>query len=58
MQSILAQKIYNACAIFREFSDVENGEQSQQPSVLGQLVEPQCTGISRAKLGKANLIFQ
>ena len=35
---IFAKKIYNACAIFRQFFDVENGGRSQQQSVLGQLV--------------------
>ena len=50
-KGILAQKIYNACAISRQFSDVKNGGQSQQPSVLGQMVtgEPHRTGISRPK---------
>ena len=33
-RGILAQKIHNADAIFRQFSDVKNWEQSQQPSVL------------------------
>ena len=48
---ILAQKIYNACTIFHQFSDVKNGGQSQQPSILGQLVtsEPQRTRISCPK---------
>ena len=49
-QGILTQKIYNARAIFRQFSDVKN-DGSQQPNILGQLVtgEPQCTGICRPK---------
>ena len=44
----LAQKIYNVRAIFRQFSDVKNGGQSQQTSALCRLVtvEPQSTGIS------------
>ena len=34
----LAQKnIYNACAIFRQFSDVQNGGRSQQPNVVGDI---------------------
>ena len=47
----LAQKIYNARVIFRQFSEIKNGGQSKQPSVLGQMVtsEPQQTGISRPK---------
>ena len=42
---ILAQKIYNASAIFHQFSKVKNVGWSQQPSNLGQLVtgETQCT---------------
>ena len=46
-RGILAQKIYNAHAIFRQFSDVKNGGRSQQPSVFCQLVtgESQCTEI-------------
>ena len=32
---ILAQKIYNAHAIFHQFSDFKNGGQSQQTSILG-----------------------
>ena len=44
-------KIYDARAIFRQFSDVKNGGRYQHPSVLGQLVskEPQGTGISHLK---------
>ena len=51
MRGILAQKIYNVRAIFRHFSDIKNGGQSQQTSVLCQLVtgEPQRTGISCPK---------
>ena len=47
----LAQKICNMNAIFRRFSDVINGEQSQQRSVFCQLVtgESQGTGISCPK---------
>ena len=50
-RGILTQKIYNARAIFRQFSDINNGGQGQQPSVLAQLVtgEPQHTGISHPK---------
>ena len=41
----------NAQTIFRQFSDVKNGGQSQQPKVLCQLVndESQRTGISCPK---------
>ena len=51
MQGILTQKIYNAPAIFRQFSDVKNGGRSQQPSILCQLVtgEFQRTRISCPK---------
>ena len=51
VQGILVQKIYNAHAIFCQFSNIKNGGQSKQPSVLGQLVtgELQRTGISRPK---------
>ena len=38
VRGVLAQKIYNMHAIFRQFSDVINRGQSQQPSVLCQLV--------------------
>ena len=50
-QDILAQKIYNAHAIFRQFSDVNNAVRSLQPSVLCQLVTSECrrTGISCPK---------
>ena len=37
-QGILAQRIYNVCTIFHQFSDVKNGGRSQQPSALDQLV--------------------
>ena len=37
-RDILAQKIYNVHTIFRQFSDVVNGRQSQQTSILCQLV--------------------
>ena len=33
-RGILAQKIHDAHAIFRQFSDVKNWKRSQQPSVL------------------------
>ena len=48
MWGILAQKMYNAHAIFH---DAKNVGQSQQPSILGQLVtgEPQHSGISHPK---------
>ena len=51
VRGILAQKIYDAHAIFHHFSDVKNGGQSQQPRVLCQLVndESQRTGISCPK---------
>ena len=51
VRGILAQNIYNPHAIFHQFSDAKNGGQSQQPSILGQLVtgEPQHSGISRPK---------
>ena len=51
VQGILAQKIYNAHAIFCQFSVTKDGEWSQQPSILCQLVtsESQCTGISCPK---------
>ena len=51
VQGILATKIQDVGAIFRQFSDIRNGGQSQQPSILGQLVssEPQCKRISRPK---------
>ena len=50
-QGILAQKIYNAHTIFREFSSIKNEGQSQQPSALDQLVtgEPQPNRISCPK---------
>ena len=37
-RGIIAQKIYNPRAIFRQFFDAKNGGPSQQPSVLDQLV--------------------
>ena len=48
---ILAQKIYNAYAVFYQFSDVKNKGWSQQPNVLCQFVtdESQGTGISCPK---------
>ena len=51
VQGILAQKIYNAHTIFRQFSNFKNEGRSQQPSTLGQLVteEPQPTRISCPK---------
>ena len=44
-------KNHNAHALFRQFSDVDNGKRSKQPSFLSQLVtgESQCTGISCPK---------
>ena len=50
-QGILAQKIYNAHTIFRQFSSIKNEARSQQPSAVGQLVtgEPQPTRISCPK---------
>ena len=45
-QGILAQKIYNPHAIFRQFSDVKNGGQSQQQNALYQFTsESQHTEI-------------
>ena len=51
VQGILAQKIYNAHTIFRQFSSIKNERRSQQPRALGQLVtgEPQPTRISCPK---------
>ena len=51
VRGTLAQKIYNVNAIFRRFSDVIDRGQSQQRSVLCQLVtgEFQGTGISCPK---------
>ena len=37
-RGILAPKIYNVQAIFRQFLDVKNAGRYQQPSVLCQLV--------------------
>ena len=54
-QGILAQRIYDACTIFRQFSDVKSGGQSQQPSILGQLVSGKPQHCSKRV---ANLIFQ
>ena len=50
-QGILAQKIYKLWTIFCQFSDIKNVGQSQQSSILGQLVasELQHTRISCAK---------
>ena len=58
-RGIFAQKIYNAHAIFRQFSDVKNGGRSQQPSVLCQLVtgESQRTGISCLKESLSYLLI-
>ena len=55
---ILAQKTYDTCAIFCQFSDVKNGRQSQQPSVLCQLVSSEPSVLELHVLRKANLIFQ
>ena len=51
VRGTLAQKIYNVNAIFRRFSGVIDRGQSQQRSVLCQLVtgESQGTGISCPK---------
>ena len=38
VRGILAQKISNMQAVFRQFSDVINRGQSKQPSFLCQLV--------------------
>ena len=51
----LAQKIYNAHAIFRQFSDVINGGQSQQPSALWLPVNP--NALELADQRKANVVF-
>ena len=51
-----SQKIYNAHAIFCQFSDIKNGGRFKQPSVLGQLVTSELAEL--AVLRKANLIFQ
>ena len=50
VQDILVQKIHNVHAIFCQFSNIKNGGQSKQPSVLGQLVtgELQRTRISHS----------
>ena len=50
-QGILAQKTYDAFAIFHQFSDIKNGRPSQQPIILGQLVsgDPSCTVIDHPK---------
>ena len=46
---VLARRIYNACAIFRQSTDVKSGGRSQQPSVFGRLLTggPQRTVTSR-----------
>ena len=49
MWGILAKKIYDAYAIFRQFSDIKNGGWSQQPSP---------NTLELIVLRKANLIFQ
>ena len=57
-RGILAQKIYNAYAIFCHFSDAINGGRSQKPSILCQLillVNP--NALELAVVRKANLIF-
>ena len=50
-QGILAQKCIMHVLFFCQFSDVKDGGQSQQLSVLSQLVtgEPQRTGLSHPK---------
>ena len=58
-QGILAQKIYNAHTIFREFSSIKNEGWSQQPSTLDQLVtgEPQPTRISCPKESWSHILI-
>ena len=55
VQGILAQKFFNVNALFCQFSKVKNRGQSQQPSILGQLVtsEPQRTRINHPKESNA-----
>ena len=54
---VLARRIYNACAIFRQSSDVKSGERSQQPSVFGWLLTGghQCTVTSRPEESQSYL---
>ena len=49
VRGIFAQKIYNVHTIFCQFSDIKSRGQSQQSSILSQLVtgEPQRTRINR-----------
>ena len=51
VRGILAQKFYNACAIFSRFSEVKSVGRYQQPRVLGQLVtsETKHTRISHPR---------
>ena len=51
VQGIFSQKKYIVIAIFRQFSDVKNGGQFQQPYILAQLVtsQPQRIRTSYAK---------
>ena len=55
---ILAQGIYNARTMFRQFSDVKNGRRSQQSSVLSQLIAKELAVVELVALRKVNLIFQ
>ena len=50
-KGILAQKIFNAHTLFRQFSSIKNEGRSRRPSALDQLVtgEPQPTRISCPK---------
>ena len=57
-RGILAQKIYNASAIFRQSSDVKNWWRPQRPSVIGQLVPVSPSAPELAVLNKADLILQ
>ena len=59
MWGILAQKIYNVHAIFRQFSDIKYGGWCQKPSILCQLVtsESQCTGISSPTESQSYLLM-
>ena len=58
MQGILAQKFYDACTVFCQFSDIKNGDDSssQASSVTWFPVGP--STMELAVLRKANLIFQ
>ena len=62
VRGILAQKNYNACTIFRQFSDFKyggGGNPNNQASSVGWLpVNPNITKPELAILRNANLIFQ